>query len=114
MKIKISFHNMPHSQALEEHCHAKLKKIQDHLGSEDGQPLHLELWLKANKIHPHHAVEIHLKTPHFDLNAHNDGADMYIVADQTIDKMVALLIKEKDRRREKIRKPETEKSLFRK
>ena len=112
MKKKITFHNMPHSQPLEDHSIAKLQKLNDMLGSEDGTPLHAELWLKANKLHPHHAAELHLKTPHLDLNSHSEGADMYIVIDQTIDKMVTLLVKEKDKRREKTRKQVTEKNKF--
>ena len=112
MKKKISFHNMPHSQALEDHCHAKLQKLADLLGNEDGTPLHAELWLKANKLHPHHSAELHLKTPHLDLNSHCEGTEMYAVADLTIDKMATLLVKEKDKRREKTRKPITEKNKF--
>ncbi len=103
---------MPHSQPLEDHCHSKLQKISELLGSEDGTPLHAELWLKANKLHPHHAAELHLKTPHLDLNSHCEGTDMYVVADQVIDKMVTLLVKEKSKRREKSRKQMTEKNKF--
>lgn len=113
MKVKITFHNMPHSDPLEQHALQKFEKISEHLkGEENLTPLHAELWLKANKQHPHHAAELHLKTPRFDLNAHNEGPDMYVVIDTTIDKMIKLLTKEKDKRNDKSKKVETEKTKF--
>lgn len=104
---------MSHSPSLEEHANAKLKKIEDLLHSEEAfAPHYIELWLKANKQHPHHGVELHLKTPLFDLNAHEEGTDMYVVIDDTIDKMVRLLKKNKDRFHDKKVKVETPKKEF--
>ena len=113
MKIKITFHNMPHSDPLEQHAMQKFARVEEHLKAEDSlTPLHAELWLKANKQHPHHAAELHLKTHRFDLNAHDEGPDMYVVIDTTIDKMVKLLRKEKEKRNDKTKKAETEKAKF--
>ena len=113
MKIKITFHNMPHSDPLEQHANQKLIKITELLSNEENlSPFHVELWLKANKLHPHHAAELHLKTPRFDLNAHDEGTAMYIVIDNTIDKLIKLLIKEKEKRNDKTKKQETDKSKF--
>ena len=113
MKKKITFHNMPHSDPLGEHATQKLEKINDFLkSSEQLTPFHVELWLKANKQHPHHAVELHLKTPDLDLNAHDQGADMYVAIDNTIDKMVSLIKKQVSKKRDKYRKVETEKKKF--
>lgn len=111
MKKKISFHNMPHSNPLEQHTSEKLEKISSFV-SDDLRPFHVEVWLKANKLHPHHSVEIHLKTPSFDLHAHQEGTDMYAVVDQTVDKIVALLIKEKEKSLDKNHKILTEKRKF--
>ncbi len=102
---------MPHSGPLEEHTNSKLDKISSFI-DDSLRPLHIEVWLKANKQHPHHAAEIHLKTPHFDLHAHNEGVDMYTTVDNTIDKIVTLLIKEKEKRLEKSRKNDSEKRKF--
>jgi ribosomal subunit interface protein len=113
MNIKISFHNMPHSDPMEAHAREKLAKISEMLQAQaDATPFNIELWLKANKLHPHHAVELHVKTPIFDCNAHNEGTDMYVVIDSTIDKMVKQLIKEKERHLDSRHKPETEKKNF--
>lgn len=111
MKKKISFHNMPHSDPLEQHTHQKLEKVGVFV-DDTIRPFHVEVWLKANKTHPHHAVEIHLKTPMFDLHAHKEGVDMYVVVDQAIDKIVALLIKEKEKHIDKQQKIANEKRKF--
>ncbi len=113
MNIKISFHNMPHSDPMEHHIRAKLVKISEILqGQADATPFNIEVWLKANKLHPHHRVEIHVKTPIVDLHAHDEGTDMYIAADNAIDKMVALIRKDKERMRDKFQRPETDKKKF--
>ncbi len=104
---------MPHSPVIEEHALQKLDKFLTLLKAEGNQtPLYAELWLKANKQHPHHAVELHLKTPSHDLHSHNEGPDMYLVIDATIDKMTTLIKKEKERQRDKFRKADTEKGQF--
>ncbi len=113
IKTKITFHNMPHSPTIEEHALQKLNKFLDILKTEGNPtPLFAELWLKANRLHPHHSVELHLKTPQLDLHAHDEGTDMYLVIDAAIDKMTTLIKKEKQKNRDKIRKTPTEKSKF--
>lgn len=111
--VKIAFHNMDHSGPMEDHTRQKLEKISDLLKKEENlNPLFAEFWLKSNKQHPHHEAEFHLKTPRFDLHAHDTGTDMYLVIDNTIDKMVALLKKEKEMQRDRFRKANTEKKKF--
>lgn len=113
MNIKISFHNMPHSEPLELHARGKLTKIEELLKNQAyATPFNVELWLKANKQHPHHASELNIKTPIYNLHAHSEGPDMYMVIDTTVDKMVALLKKEKERMLDKAHKPDTEKKTF--
>jgi ribosomal subunit interface protein len=113
MNKNISFKNMDHSQPLESHAMQKLQKIEEFFDSaEKMDPLKVELHLKANKKHPHHSVELHLKTPSFDLNSHDEGTDMYVVIDNTVDKMVKLLKKEKAKKKDKIQKVDNEKKTF--
>ena len=116
MNIKISFHNMSHSQPLEQHARSKLAKISDAIKHEaDLLPFTIEVWLKANAQHPHHRAEIHVKTAHFNMHTHDEsGADMYVAVDNAIDKMVDMLKKEKERRREQRRRPSSEKADFQK
>lgn len=113
MQVKISFQNMDHSNPLEQHAHEKLEKLHELLKRNDQKPpFYVELWLKANKLHPHHAAELHLKTSLFDLHAHDEGTDMYVILDNTIDKMVKLVMKEKTKNRDKQQKAKTEKKKF--
>lgn len=113
MKVKITFHGMPHSDPMEQHAREKLSKLLDFLPDRaEMHPLYTEMWLKANKQHPHHAVELHFKSPVHDLHAHDEGPDMYICIDTTIDKMVTLIKKHKERSIDDRHKPDTEKRRF--
>jgi ribosomal subunit interface protein len=113
MQVKISFHNMSHSAPIEQHVREKLEKLHELLKSCDNTPpFFVEFWLKANKLHPHHAAELHLRTSIFDLHAHDEGTDLYMVIDTTIDTMVKLVKKQKDKQHDKHHKAETEKKNF--
>ena len=113
MQIKIAFQNMDHSDPVEQHTRQKLEKLHELLKSFDQiPPFFVEFHLKSNKLHPHHAAELHLKTAVFDLNAHDEGTDMYVVIDNTIDKMVNLVRKEKSKNKDKKNKPSTDKKSF--
>ncbi|NDD54427.1 ribosome-associated translation inhibitor RaiA [bacterium] len=113
MNLKITFQNMPHSEPLASHAQQKFAKLAELLSNvENRNPMHAELWLKAHKQHNHHGVELHIKTPHFDLNAHEEGPDMYIAVDNTMDKMLRQIKKEKERLLERHHKPDTDKRRF--
>jgi len=104
---------MDHSEPLETHATQKLSKILDYFtNAQELSPFNVELHLKANKLHPHHAAELHLRTPRFNLDAHDEGPDMYVVIDNTVDKIVKLLKKEKDKWQDKIQKADSEKKKF--
>lgn len=113
MQIKITFQGMDHSEAIENYATEKLAKVSEMLAdSEWKKPMHMEIWLKANKQHAHHKAELHLKTPQFDLNTHYEEPDMYKSIDNVTDKMVRLLKKEKSKIKDKQHKAETDKQIF--
>src|SRR4051812_43362721 len=113
MNRKISFHNMEHSDPLEQHAHAKLDKVEELLKRDkEASPLNVELRLTSHKPHSHHHVEMHVKTPRFDLNAHHEGPDMYITLDQTIDTMLGLIKKQKSKHRTQQKKKDSPKNSF--
>ena len=115
MKKKIEFHGMESSQVLEAHANEKLEKVINLVKKNEEKepsPLIVELWLKAQKLHPNHRAELHVKTPRFDLHAHDDGTDLYVVLDNTIDKMVKLLKKAKSKAKTKEKHPKNEKLDF--
>lgn len=95
---------MSHSDPMEEHSRQKLAKIEEILhGEADLTPFDIELWLKANPQHPHHRVDLHLKTAHFNFHTHEEGTDMYFAIDSAIDKMVEIAKKEREKRKDKRR-----------
>ena len=50
MEIKISFHNMEHSEPLDKHSRQKLEKLNELLNKEaENPPFFVEFWLKSNK-----------------------------------------------------------------
>jgi ribosomal subunit interface protein len=115
MTLAITFLNMEHSAALEQHAQEKFTKIDELLSNlKDNHSIRTELRLRANKQHPHHSVEFHVKTTHFSLHAHDEGTDMYTVLDTAIDKMVVLIKKEKGKLVDKIHKHDSEKRNFNK
>lgn len=115
MKRQITFINMPSSEPMTKHANEKLTKIEEFLKEPNSKfttPMNADLKLTANKLHPHHEVTLNLKTPQFSLAAHDEGTDMYVVIDNTIDKMVKLLIKEKKKMLTKRKNADTEKKEF--
>lgn len=112
MKVAISFQQMEHSDALENYVIEKLEKISELLKNEDQRPLHVDVFLKARKQHPHHEVEIHLKAAHFSIDAHDEEPDMYIAIDKTVDRIIGMIKKQKSKLKDKMHRPETEKTKF--
>jgi len=104
MNIKIAFQNMPHSDPMEEHVRQKLEKITEILHDEaELTPFNIDVELRANPSHPHHRVNVHLKTAHLSFNTHEEGTDMYFAIDSAIDKMVEIAKKEREKRKDKRR-----------
>lgn len=110
MKLTITFQNMPQSNELEAHAHEKFSKIVEFLDAE--RISSAQLWLKAAKNRTHHTVELHVKTPHMNLSAHDDGIDIYVAIDNTMDKLLRQIKKQKERTQDKSYKQETEKRKF--
>jgi ribosomal subunit interface protein len=113
MRKKISFHGMDHSAPLEDHANEKLQKIIDLIEhSQRDNPMAVELTLEGHRPHPHHKVTLHVKTPEFDLYAHEENPDMYVALDTTIDTMVRLINKEKGKLHDKHRRADSPKKEF--
>ena len=114
MNLKISFHHMPRSAALEEHAREKLARIQALFKHADPtQPLFIELFLHAETSHhAHHSVEMRLKSGPYSLSTHDQGDDMYVALEQAIDKMVNVLKKEKAKSGDKKHRIQTAKTAF--
>lgn len=114
MNVKISFHNMPHSNALENHTTAKLTKVRELFKHADKSlQISCELFLNAQTAHTdHHTVEFRFKAGTYKLTTHDTGTDMYKVVEDTISKMIAVIKKEKSKNADKKHKVQTEKTAF--
>ncbi len=114
MNIKISFHHMPHSAALEAHSRDRLAKINTLFKhASNDQPLFIELFLHAQPSHAdHHKAELHVKTNNLNITTHDEGPDMYAVVDTTVNRMVTQIKKEKAKAGDKKHRVTNEKAAF--
>jgi putative sigma-54 modulation protein len=113
MNIKISFHHMPHSDALENHAREKLVKLKTLFKrSDDQSPLNVDLSLHAHPNHAHHEAELHVRGNGHDFSAKDEGPDLYAIVDIIIDRVVSQAKKEKERSGDKKHRVENEKTLF--
>jgi ribosomal subunit interface protein len=110
MNLSITFQNMPHSDDLAAHAHEKFTKILEFLGSHT--IMSADLWLKGDKHNEQNMVEMHIKTTTLSLNAHDEGMDMFIAIDNTMDKMLRQIKKNKERTQDKAYKFDSEKRKF--
>ncbi len=113
MNIRIAFRHMESTPALEAHAHKELAKL-DKLINTEHTPIFVDLILEEHKLRGNHRVELRVNLPHGHLMAHSEGKDMYLVISQVIDKMVAELRKEKERRLSKRDRPDENKDPIRK
>jgi len=113
MNIKINFHQMPHSEGIDQHAREKLSKIKTFLGRpEERHPITAELFLNAHQLHAHHEVELRVKSGVIEAAAHETNADMYQAIDTVIDKVLTQLKREKERTDDKRHKIKTVKNTF--
>lgn len=96
MEKRITFTNMESTKLLEDHVNEQLIKVERFLEKER-PPVQLEVVLEAHRIHAHHQVEVRLHAPEYHLRAHAEGADMYKVINEAIDKLYAELRREKEK-----------------
>lgn len=108
---RISFHNMPHSEALEDHANSKIDKIEKLLAG-TGLPQEIEVRIKYNPHRAHHEVEVHLMSKEIRTEAHTVNSEIYIAVDEAMDKIIDAVRKSKDRHTTELHKKENEKSLF--
>jgi ribosomal subunit interface protein len=99
MQKRITFRDMPHSDVMEQYANGQLDKIVNFLTSERS-PIYLDLVFEPSKVREHHRIELRLKSPHYDLVSHYEGAHFYDVLDRVIDTMYRELRNLKDRHME--------------
>jgi len=96
MDKKITFRHMEPTPVIEEFAYKHLERL-DKLLEGERTPIYIELVLEAFPNHAHQRVELLVKTPHFDLVAHHEGAEMYQEIDRVIDIMMQQIRRAKER-----------------
>jgi len=106
MNKRIVFRNMDHSDVMEAYANEQLKKIEEFL-EHDRDPIFIDLYLEPSHVHEHHRVELHVKSPSYDLNSsyEHEGLGFYDILDRVIDVMYRELreAKRKNHDQEKMR-----------
>ena len=97
MSKRITFRNMDHTAAIENYANEHLSKIEKFLVNEP-TPVSIDLVLEPSKTREHNRVELHVKTPHYDLISHHEGPQFYKVLDHVIDVMLQQLLEAKRKR----------------
>lgn len=99
-KVSITFRHMEHSEALDRHTQHELAKLDKFIDSER-TPIFIEVVLESQRTHHHHRVEVRVKTPHYTLNAHKEGPEIYQLVTIAVDAMCNELRKAKEERVDK-------------
>jgi ribosomal subunit interface protein len=76
MNKRIVFRGMEHSPTIEEQVNTRLVRTETFLENER-DPVTIDVILEAHRTHHHHRVEIHVKSPNYDVIAHHEGPDMH-------------------------------------
>lgn len=97
MNIQITFQNCDSSPVMEKHINEQLAKI-THFLRHEPSPIYIEIFVMPGKVHAHHKIDFVLKSPHYTLDVHKEGPEIYKVLDEVIDIMYLQLRKEKDKR----------------
>lgn len=100
MNKQFTFHGMESSKNIEVYANEKLKRIERFLEHEK-EPIYMHLTFTAHRTHHHHEVEFQVTGPHYTLNAHREGPELYEVINEVIDCMHYELTEAKRRRVEK-------------
>jgi ribosomal subunit interface protein len=99
MHKRIVFHGIEKTKPMEEYCNKQLVKI-EHFLENERTPISIDLTLMPSKVHAHHFIELHVKTPHYDKMSTYEGPEFYDVVDRVIDVMYRELHKAKDKEKE--------------
>ena len=84
MKKSLTFRHMEHSNAMALYVDEQLVKLEKFLANEP-TPVFLDVVLEADHRRSVSRGEIRLKTPHYDVFAHDEQPDMYDLIDTIID-----------------------------
>jgi ribosomal subunit interface protein len=95
--VKVTFRNMDHSAVIEEHTRKQLQKL-DKFFEKERTPKSIHFIIEAHPLHAHHKIELLIKSPNYDLMAHDEGNDLNKLIEDVIDTMLVEMRKAKDKK----------------
>lgn len=97
MNIQITFSGMDHSAGLEGHALAQLAKVERLLEHTEKTPITIHMIITSGFTHAHHKVELLVKSPDYNLVAHEENTDAYEAINHVVTKAYSELTKTKER-----------------
>ena len=82
MKVDVTFRNMSHTQAMEDHVQKYMPKFAKYLGKDNPDATFVHVILDGHLVHRKCTAEVRVKTPHFNLIVNREGHDMYPLIDE--------------------------------
>lgn len=96
MNKKINFRGLDHSEALDNHIHQQLEKVEALLENEP-TPITIDVTVEYHDTHAHNKVIAHVSTPHFKCHADHEGPDVYAEINEVIDRLYTQLKTQKEK-----------------
>ncbi|MGZ6250678.1 MAG: ribosome hibernation-promoting factor, HPF/YfiA family [Candidatus Chromulinivorax sp.] len=96
MHKKITLRFMQHSDAIEQYIHKKISKL-DKFFKREPQPIYIDIVLEAHREKHFFNVEIKIQSVHYHFVVTTQGADMYAMIDQAVDKAVKDIARKKEK-----------------
>ncbi len=106
MNVRIFFHEMEHSVAIEKKAEELMQKIYTFLENER-EPIYIHLTIQAGRPHAHHEVELRIKSPNYELMTKKEGPELYLLLNEVVDLMYAKLHERKQEMIKEARKKDS-------
>ncbi len=84
MKADMTFRGMEHSEAMEHYAAKYLTKFKKYFGKEEPDSIFIHIIFEGHLNHHMYTCEVRIKSPHFDLIAKREGAEMYPAIDEVM------------------------------
>lgn len=84
MKIDVTFRNMEHTVAIEDHVQKHASKFAKYLAKENPEATFIHVVLDGQLKHHKYNAEVRVKTPHYNLVVNREGKDMYPLIDEVM------------------------------
>jgi ribosomal subunit interface protein len=96
MDVRIFFHEMTSSPAMEKKAQDLMQKVYKFLESER-EPIYVHITFSAGRPHAHHEVEVRVKSPNYEVMVKREGPQLYALLDEVVDLLYDQLLDAKEK-----------------